>query len=255
MDISAKVYPILSKKTIAPGIFDVWVAYPDAAKAKPGQFVNIRCEGFTLRRPISICELDAQVGRMRLVFEVRGAGTQWLAKREPGDTLDLLAPLGNGFSLSPAGKRVVFVGGGIGMPPLLGAAKIFGGNADVILGFRSATAAILKGDFEANGNRVTLVTEDGTAGERGLVTAPLARRLIAEPCDAVYACGPKPMLRAVAQEAEKHGVSCYVSMEERMGCGVGACLSCACKVNVDGREQYAHVCKNGPVFDAKKIVW
>ena len=255
MEIAAQTYKIVCKKEIAPGIHDLWVEYPDTAPVKPGQFVGIKCEGFTLRRPISICEIDRENGRLRLVFEVRGEGTAELAQKKTGESLDLLAPLGNGFNLGDRARSAVFVGGGIGVPPLLEAAKGFGAHADVILGFRSAAAAILAEDFQKNGNRVAIATEDGSLGEKGFVTPLLVRRLEVSPCGVLFACGPKPMLKAVAQEAGKRDIPCFVSMEERMACGVGACLSCACKMKMDGREIYAHVCKNGPVFDAKRIVW
>jgi len=255
MDIAARLCRVLDKKQISGEIYDFWVEYSDVSSVKPGQFVNVKCNGFTLRRPISICEIDRGNGRLRLVFEVRGEGTRVLSSTEVGGSIDILAPLGNGFNLGETSRRAVFVGGGIGVPPLLEAAKPFGKNADVIIGFRCADAAILKEDFERQGNIVTLVTEDGSAGEKGFVTAPLIRRLEVAPCDVIFACGPRPMLKAVAGEADKRSIPCFVSMEEHMACGVGACLSCACKVKMDGREIYAHVCKNGPIFDAKRIVW
>lgn len=255
MTITAQCHNILSQAQLAPGIYDIWVDYPDAVSAKAGQFVDVKCDSFTLRRPISICEIDRENGRLRLVFEIRGEGTAWMAQQKPGDALDILAPLGNGFELCDTSSKAIFVGGGIGVPPLLEASKPFGGNPDVILGFRTAGAAILADDFAQNGCRVTLVTEDGSAGEKGFVTLPLACRLGESPCDVIYACGPIPMLRAVAAEAAKRDIPCYVSMEARMACGVGACLGCAVKTIVDGREQNQHVCKNGPVFDAKRIAW
>lgn len=249
-----EVSRIRSKTEIAPGIFDFWLDAPQVAQnVRPGQFVTVGCEGFTLRRPISIC--DAENGRLRLVVEARGDGTRWIAQREAGETLSLLGPLGNGFFLSNTSLPSVFVGGGIGTPPMLAAAKPFGAYATVILGFRSASAMILKEDFERLGASVTLCTDDGTAGRHGVVTAPLEERLDAGPCKTVYACGPKPMLKAVAAACDARGIPCMVSMEERMACGVGACHACACKVKFEGREQYFHVCSNGPVFSSKMIVW
>lgn len=247
---------ISAKKNIAKGIFDIWVKCPKIAEtAKSGQFVDVKCSGFTLRRPISICETDSGRGMIRLVFEVRGNGTDWLAGKNAGDCIDLLGPLGNGFMLGKTDRPAVFVGGGIGVPPLLSAAKPFGENAAAILGFRSAGAVILKEDFERLGASVTVCTDDGTAGRHGTVTVPLEERLDAGECAVVFACGPKPMLKAAAMSCEKRNIKCFVSMEERMACGVGACLSCACKVKYEGGEKYFHVCKNGPVFDAKTIVW
>ena len=254
--IAAQPCLVVSKRNIARGIYDIWVACPQAAQTRAGQFVMVRCEGFPLRRPVSVCEIDAAGGRLRLVVEVRGEGTQWMAGVREGECLDILAPLGNGFNLGDTGRRAVFVGGGIGVPPLLEAARPFGPHADIFLGFRSAGAVILTEDFARQGGRVTVATQDGTAGEKGLITAPLARRLDSAPCGVMAACGPRPMLAAVAAMAMERHIPCFVSMEERMACGVGACLSCACRTRADdGGEQILHVCKHGPVFDAARIIW
>lgn len=255
MTISAVSCPILSKKNIASDMYDIWLSAPQAKWAKPGQFVGIRCEGFTLRRPISICEIDQARGRLRLVFEERGEGTHWMAGVRVGETLDLLAPLGNGFNPGNTNRSAVFVGGGIGVPPLLEAAKPFSGHADAILGFRSKNKVILKTDFARYGVGVTVVTQDGTEGESGVITPSLEKRLDSAPCGVIFACGPRPMLEAVAKTAEKRHIPCFVSMEARMACGVGACLSCAIPVRVGDTVQNWHVCKNGPVFDASRIVW
>ncbi|MFT9055392.1 MAG: dihydroorotate dehydrogenase electron transfer subunit [Ethanoligenens sp.] len=255
MTISAVPCPVLSKENSAAGVYDVWVSAPQAETAKAGQFVGIRCGGFTLRRPISICEIDRERGRLRLVFEERGEGTHWLAGVRVGESMDILAPLGNGFNLGSTDRSAVFVGGGIGVPPLLEAAKPFAGHADAILGFRSKTNVILQADFERQGVGVTVVTQDGTEGETGVVTPFLEKRLDTAPCEVIFACGPRPMLAAVAKVAEERKIPCFVSMEARMACGVGACLSCAIPVRVGSDIENWHVCKNGPVFDASKIVW
>ena len=255
MAIAATPCRVAVKRSLARGIYEMWVCCPAAAQARAGQFVDIRCGGFPLRRPISICEIDARRGRLRLVFQVRGEGTRWLAGVREGECVDILAPLGNGFNPGGTGRRAVLVGGGIGVPPLLEAAKPFG-NAEAILGFRTAALAILTDDFAKVCRTVTLVTEDGTGGERGLVTAPLIRRLDGAPCDVVFACGPRPMLAAVAKETAARQVPCYVSMEARMACGRGACLSCAIRAKAPGGgEQTLQVCKHGPVFDASKLIW
>ena len=241
---------IAAKREIAPGIFDVWVEAPEfAAAAQPGQFAQILVPGKTLRRPISIC--DAADGMLRFVFQVRGGGTARLAKDSAGDAWDILAPLGHGFSLPARGGRALFVGGGSGVPPLLFAARQLGAGARAVLGFRSRDGVILEEDFARAGCEVAVATEDGSAGYHGLVTGCLDGP---DP-DAVFACGPTPMLRAVAAWAEEKGVPCQLSLEERMACGLGACLGCACKLRRDGREEYGHVCKDGPVFDAREIVW
>ncbi len=218
--------------------------------AQPGQFVHIRCgEANLLRRPISIC--DVGQGALRIVLEVRGRGTEWLACRQPGETLDILGPLGRGYALPESG-RVLVTGGGIGVPPLLYAAKAAPGGAVAALGFRSRENAMLLGEFEALG-RTMISTDDGTLGYHGFVSN-VVRKLLAEENDisAVLACGPRPMLKSVAAAARDFGIPCQVSMEERMGCGVGACLVCACKM-ADGA--YRHVCKDGPVFMAEEVDW
>lgn len=244
---------IIHKKQLTADVFDFTV---DAGKlaqaAQPGQFAHLYVPGKTLRRPISICGIDRAQGTLRFVFQIRGEGTAQLAALNPGDTLDLLAPLGRGFSLGDITRKAVFVGGGIGVPPLLEAAKAFGLNASVIAGFRSQDAMILKEDFERNGNRVIIATDDGSFGHHGLVTDCLADLDF----DVIFACGPTPMLKAVCKIAEQRGALCQISLEERMACGVGACLGCAVRIRREtGGEYYGHVCKDGPVFDFQRVVW
>lgn len=227
-----------------------------ASQAKAGQFVHIRVPGFTLRRPISICEVDREKGDLRILFDIRGEGTKELAKRTVGDDIDIMGPLGNGFDLLDRDKKAVVVGGGIGVPPMLETAKHYGANATAILGFRNKALVVLKEDFEQNGCQVMLCTDDGSAGHRGLVTDELKERIAQGQVDIVYACGPKVMLKFVAKMCQEHNIRCQVSLEERMGCGVGACLVCACKTKKEnGEETYSHVCKNGPVFEAEKVVF
>ncbi len=220
----------------------------------PGQFVHIKCgEGLLLRRPISVClcgMMDPQ-DLVSIVFEVRGEGTDWLAQREVGDELDVLGLAGNGFDIKPDG-RYLLVGGGIGIPPMLGCAE-FVRRSTAILGGRSADKIILKNKFEQVSQKVLVATDDGSLGHHGFVDALVRQELEQDKgYDGVLACGPKPMLRNVAKVAKEFGVPCLVSMEERMGCGVGACLVCACDM-ADGSRK--HVCKNGPVFDAKEVDW
>jgi len=221
-----------------------------AQAAMPGQFVHIKCgQESLLRRPISICDVDGDC--LRIVFEVRGEGTKWLSERQAGEKLDLLGPLGHGFDLT--GDKLLLVGGGIGAPPMLYAARMAAGTTHVFLGFRDLGHAMLLSDFEAAAKAVAVSTDDGTLGTHGFVSAQVDHALCRDGgYSAVLACGPKPLLRSVAEAAARHGVPCQVSMEERMGCGVGACLVCACKTT-DGR--YKHVCKHGPVFDAAEVDW
>lgn len=253
MKYDTKLCRLVQKKQRTEDIYDFTVEAGALAKAaQPGQFAHIYVPGKTLRRPISICEINAEAETLRFVFQVRGEGTQMLAQTNPGETLDILAPLGRGFALGDTSRRAVFVGGGIGVPPLLAAAKPFGENAAVLAGFRSSGAVILKEDFERSGNRVLIATDDGSFGHHGLVTDLLAELDF----DVIFACGPAPMLKAVCRAARERGVPCQVSLEQRMACGVGACLGCAVRLRRDdGAEYYGHVCKDGPVFDAAQVVW
>lgn len=249
-------YPVLYRRELAPHIFEYTVSCPEIARqAQAGQFVHIRADGFTLRRPISICEILRESGALRLVFEVRGAGTERLSALQQDDTMDLIGPLGNGFRLFSPEKKVIVVGGGIGVPPLLQTAAHYGENATAILGFRTASAAILVDDFTAYGCDTRVATDDGTAGFHGFVTGLLEQRLAEGAADAICACGPMAMLRGVVALAELHGIPTQVSLEERMACGVGACLVCACKTVKDGHEIFTHVCKDGPIFDGKDVVF
>ena len=216
--------------------------------AKPGQFLHIKCgDGVLLRRPISIC--DCRDGYVKIVFQAVGAGTRWLSEKRRG-VLDVLGPLGTGFSLE--GQRILLVGGGLGVPPLLYAGRATSGITTAILGFRSAAQVILKDHFRDVCNQLILTTDDGSAGEAGSVAGPLERELQAGGYDAVLACGPIPMLRAVAALAARYDVPCQVSLEERMACGVGACLGCAVPMQ-DGRNLRA--CHDGPVFDSREVKW
>ena len=221
----------------------------------PGQFVHIRANGFTLRRPVSICEINKSKGTLRIVFEIRGEGTAEIAKLNVDNLIDMLAPLGHGFTVNQDYKKVILIGGGIGTPPMLPLAQIYREKAAVITGFRSADAVILQNDFKAAGAKAILCTDDGTMGMKGLVTVPLEEMLKNGDVDAVYACGPMPMLKAVSQISKENGVYCEISLEERMGCGIGACLVCACKTKKNDEEYFAHVCKEGPVFKAEEVIF
>ena len=204
----------------------------------PGQFVHIKCgHSRLLRRPISVCSCQ---------------GTAWLAGRREGQSLDVMGLLGNGFPMKREG-RYLLVGGGIGVPPMLGCAQYAPGRCTAILGFRSGDRVMLEEQFRSVCSQVQVATDDGSYGFHGYVDALVRRELEGDRgYDAVLACGPRPMLRNVARAAEDFGVRCLVSMEERMGCGVGACLVCACDM-ADGSRK--HVCKDGPVFDAREVDW
>lgn len=255
MDYLNGKYRIVKKSAIAKNIYDFTVLCPDIADiAECGQFAHIKVDGFSLRRPISICEVDREKGTLRFVFEIRGEGTSELSKLNENSLMDIIAPLGHGFTLLEKDKKAIVVGGGIGVPPMLQTAKHYGENATAIIGFRSANAVILKEDFEKIGAQTMLCTDDGTMGRKGFVTEALKERLESGNADIIYACGPKGMLKGIVELADKYNVRCEVSLEERMGCGVGACLVCACKTVKDGKEFYSHVCKDGPVFPADEVI-
>ncbi len=221
----------------------------------PGQFVHINCgHSRLLRRPISVCSCqeDQPEDTLSIAFEVRGEGTAWLARRPVGHNVDVLGLLGNGFDIRPEG-RYLLVGGGIGVPPMRGCAQYTGGRSTTILGFRSKEKAALLKLFEGDCAKTLAATDDGSLGHHGFVDELVRQELAQDRTyDGVLACGPKPMLRSVAKAAAGFGVPCQVSMEERMGCGVGACLVCACDM-ADGARK--HVCKDGPVFYAEEVDW
>lgn len=249
-------YTILEKEEIAKDIYSYVISCPEAAEAaKAGQFVHIRAEGYTLRRPISICEIDKEKGTVRIVLEVRGGGTDRLSQLQVGDKMDIILPLGNGFTVKdiPDDKNVVVVGGGIGVPPMCGIASCYK-DVKAVIGFRSKDKVILEKDLKRIGAEVTVCTDDGSYGEKGVVSVPLERELEKGKTAMIYACGPAPMLKAVIAAAEKYNVPCEVSLEERMACGVGACVGCACRIRRDGKELVLRVCKDGPVFKAEEVV-
>lgn len=226
-------------------------------QATPGQFVNVRCStglDAYLRRPISICRVDRPNHTFDIVYMNRGRGTGLLCSFSEGDVLDAMGPLGKGFTLPKEGERIAVVGGGIGIFPLLFLLQeSTGAEKTAFLGFRTREAIVLQDAFEKASDKLVIATDDGSDGINGLITAPFKAWLGKERPDRVYTCGPAPMMNIVARLCIEKGIFCEVSMEQRMGCGIGACLVCACKVN-DGEDyQYAHVCKDGPVFPAERL--
>ena len=218
----------------------------------PGQFVNIQCgDSRILRRPISIC--NAGNSMVSVMYETRGEGTQWLSQREAGEKLSILGPLGNGFDLTA--EKILVVGGGIGVPPLLYAAKKSSAGVTAVLGFRDAGRVVLGDEFAELCDKAYITTDDGSAGIKGTVSAPVEECLKSGGYTRVLACGPRVMLKAVSELCSQYNMPCQVSVEERMGCGVGACLVCACRTVEDGAEKMRRVCKDGPVFDSKEVVW
>ncbi|MCY0885719.1 MAG: dihydroorotate dehydrogenase electron transfer subunit, partial [Firmicutes bacterium] len=222
--------PILERREPAAGHVELVVEAPALAAARPGQFAHVRTPG-TLRRPISFSRLDPGSGTAGLLFRVVGSGTAWLAERQAGERLNLLGPLGRGFPEPPADRPWILVGGGVGIPPLYAQAQqapaALRPAATAVLGARSRALLVMEEDFQALGlGAVVVTTDDGSAGEAGTVLGPLAAWLERNPGGVVYACGPTPMLRGVA-ELSQGRAEAYVALEQRMGCGVGACLACA----------------------------
>ena len=246
---------ITEQREIAEQIYSLWLHADDIAKeARPGQFVSVYCrdESRLLPRPISICEVDKESGRLRLVYRMAGAGTREFSGYGPGDVLELVGPLGNGFPLDKGYKKVLLVGGGIGVPPMVELAKWLPGEKMVVSGYRNGDL-FLKEELSRNA-ALYIATEDGSAGTKGNVLDAIRENRLE--ADAIFACGPGPMLRALKAYAEEQGIDCYLSLEERMACGIGACLACVCTskdVDAHTNVKNKRICKDGPVFAAGEI--
>jgi len=244
---------IIDNTLLTDDVFSVTVVCGALAEQSvAGQFLHIKCgEARLLRRPISICSVHGD--KLRFIFEVKGEGTRWLSKCAPGQELDILGLLGNGYKIPE--DKVIIVGGGVGTPPMLFAVQSAKANSAAILGFRSADRVILVDEFKAILDEVYVTTDDGSVGIHGMVTDPLEKLLKKGGYEAVMSCGQLIMQKSVAELCERYGVPCQVSLEERMGCGVGACLVCACETISDGAKQMSRACIDGPVFDANEVVW
>lgn len=251
---------VVSQKVLAEGVMDLCIETNLAEDAKPGQFVGIfpKNAATLLPRPISICGYDKEKGTLRIVYRIAGTGTAEFSLYKPDDSVQVLGVLGNGFPLDKAdGKRVLIIGGGIGVPPLLGLAKELkaeGKAAEVtmVMGYRDSET-FLSEEFKDQG-KLYIATEDGSVGTKGNVIDACKENGIT--ADVIYACGPMPMLKGVKSFATEIGAKAYLSLEERMACGVGACLGCICKTkNVDEHSHVnnARICTDGPVFDADDL--
>ena len=248
---------VVSQEKIATDIFSMWIKTEAAETAKPGQFISMYTNDGSklLPRPISICEIDKENGMLRVVYRVTGenTGTQQFSKLKAGDTLPVIGPLGNGFPLEKAeGKKAFLMGGGIGVPPILELAKQLNCEKQIIIGYRDAETFLQK-EFEENG-AVYISTEDGSVGTKGNVMDAIRENALT--ADIIMACGPTPMLRAIKNFAEENGIECYISMEERMACGIGACLGCVCKSKEKDHHTNVHnkrCCKDGPVFLSTEV--
>ena len=246
---------VISQDCIAKDIYSLWLKTDKiAAQARPGQFVSVYCNdgGHLLPRPISLCEINQEKGTLRLVYRVVGKGTEMFAALKAGDSVEVLGPLGNGFPMEEAeGKRVFLIGGGIGVPPMLETAKQLKGEPVLVMGYRDE---LFLTDEMKKAGELVIATEDGSAGTKGNVLDAIRENDLK--ADMIFACGPKPMLRALKAYGLENNIPCYVSMEERMACGVGACLGCVCQsTEVDDHSQAKNkrVCKDGPVFLSTEV--
>ena len=238
------LFTVTSNNRIAKNVYRMTLSGDTSAIHNAGEFVNIRLDGFYLRRPISVHDVDGET--LTIIYKVVGRGTEAMSRMTSGEILQVLTGLGNGYDLSLSGDRPLLIGGGVGVPPLYLLAKRLiaqGKSVSVVLGFNTADEVFCEDEFRALGCDVTVATADGSYGVRGFVTDALPKDYTY-----FYTCGPEPMLRAVYRESNTSG---QFSFEERMGCGFGACMGCSCKT-VTG---YKRVCKDGPVLKKEEILW
>lgn len=237
-------FTLISNRRVAKNTYE-WVLTGDTKGIREGQFVNIRLDGFYLRRPISVCNCDGD--RLTLIFKVVGDGTKVMAEAKAGEKFLILTGLGNGYNLAKSGHTPLLIGGGAGVPPMyLAARKLVakGITPNVILGFNTADEVFYKDEFEALGCKVLITTADGSVGIKGFVTNAMADLEYTY----FYTCGPEPMLKAVYNASATDG---EFSFEERMGCGFGACMGCSCET----KYGYKRICRDGPVLTKEEIVW
>ena len=238
------LFQIVSNEALTDSVYKMILSGDTSAITAPGQFVNIQLTGKFLRRPISVCDYDEST--LTIIYKVVGAGTEQMSAMKPGEILDILTGLGNGYDLSLAGDRPVLLGGGVGVPPMYNLAKkliAMGKEVSVILGFNTASEIFYEQEFKALGCKTYVTTVDGSYGKKGFVTDALP-----ENYTYFYTCGPEPMLKAVYRATTTSG---QMSFEERMGCGFGACMGCSCKTLTG----YKRICKDGPVMKKEEILW
>ena len=238
------IFTILSNTALTDSVYKMVLAGDTSAITAPGQFVNIQLSGQFLRRPISVC--DYEDATLTLVYKVVGKGTGIMSTMLPGEKLDILTGLGNGYDLSLAGDAPLLIGGGVGVPPMYNLAKkllALGKKVTVILGFNTKNEIFYEEEFKKLGCTVLVTTVDGSYGTKGFVTDALP-----ECYSYFYTCGPEPMLKAIYRATSTSG---QMSFEERMGCGFGACMGCSCKT-ITG---YKRICKEGPVMQKEEILW
>lgn len=248
-----KLVKVISQEMLASDIYSLRLNVGDMAdSAKPGQFVSLYSNDSSrmLPRPISICEIDRKAGSLRLVYRVVGEGTKEFSGLTSGDEVKVMGPLGNGYTLKDS--KGILVAGGIGIPPMLQLAKELKSEMTIVLGYRDSEL-FLKEDFEGLG-RIIIATEDGSVGTKGNVLDAIKAEGVTG--DVLYSCGPTPMLKALKAYAEDKGIEARISLEERMACGIGACLACVCQSKDVDHHSNVHnkrICKDGPVFDSREV--
>ena len=239
------IFKITSNEKIARDIFKMTLAGDTSAITAPGQFVNIKLDGFFLRRPISVCDCVGE--NLTLIYKTVGRGTEQMSRMAAGDELDLLTGLGNGYNTKISGGSPLLVGGGVGVPPMYMLCRELiseGKNVTVVLGFNSKDDVFYENEFRALGADVHIATADGTYGTKGFVTDVIKDMQYTF----FYTCGPEPMFRAMHKIMKTPG---QYSFEERMGCGFGACMGCSCKTLTGNKR----ICKEGPVMESEEIIW
>ena len=239
------IFTVKEQTRLTDTVYRLTLTGDTSAITRPGQFVQIQLPGFYLRRPISVCDWDADT--LTLIYKVVGEGTKAMTALKPGAELDLLTGLGNGFDTSLCGDKPLLVGGGVGLPPMYGLCKALlreGKHPSVVMGFNTAAEVFLEEEFRTLGVPVVVTTADGSRGVKGFVTAALPELDF----DSTCACGPEPMLKALYSATDKPG---QYSFEARMACGFGACMGCTIETAGGPRR----VCKDGPVFRKEELAW
>ena len=241
------LFSITQNEKIAQSVYKMRLSGDTSAIQKAGQFVNIKLDGFFLRRPISVCDYTAE--ELLIIYKVVGKGTEKMSAMEKGEQLDILTGLGNGYDLTVKTERPVLIGGGVGVPPLYKLSKELkkqGKRVSVILGFNSENEIFFEDEFKEIADRVLICTADGSYGIKGFVTDAVKDIDF----DYFFTCGPEPMFKALESTIDKN-ISGQLSFEQRMGCGFGACMGCSCKTLTGNKR----ICREGPVLFREEIIW
>ena len=253
-----KSFTVLEAHMVAPEVASLTLHAPEiAGLCRPGQFAHVWCGGgvYSLtRRPLSISMVEGE--NISFLFQIKGEGTHWLADRRKGDSVDIIAPLGEGRYSLPESGKIIIAAGGIGIAPVLYLAKEAkekGLDVLFLFGARNKDNVYCLDDLQRMGITPLVATEDGSVGQQGFITNSLENTLLAEKVEQIYVCGPHAMIKAVAEIAKRHGALLQVSLEERMACGVGACKGCVVAIKHEGSVHYKNVCSDGPVFNAEEV--